>query len=42
VSSADVSYAAGWTVPAPHAASRTQIFDKRDNISGTFTDCTYG
>jgi hypothetical protein len=42
VSSADVSYAVGWTVPAPQAASSTQIFDKRDNISGTFTECTYG
>ncbi|HTW10365.1 MAG TPA: hypothetical protein VME46_22870 [Acidimicrobiales bacterium] len=42
VSALDVSYVVGWTVPAPEARSGTQIFDKRDNISGAFTDCTYG
>jgi hypothetical protein len=42
VSQADVSYVVGWTVPAPQVGSSTQIFDKKDNISVTFTDCTYG
>jgi hypothetical protein len=37
-----VSYVVGWTVPAPQVGSGTQIFDKKDNISGSFTDCTYG
>ncbi len=41
VSQADVSYVVGWTVPAPQVGSSTQIFDKKDNISGTFTECTY-
>jgi hypothetical protein len=42
VSQADVSYVVGWTVPAPQVVSSTQIFDKKDKISGTFTECTYG
>jgi len=42
VSQLDVSYVVGWTVPAPQVGSGTQIFDKKDNISGSFTDCTYG
>jgi hypothetical protein len=42
VSQADVSYVVGRTVPAPQVASSTQVFDKRDNISGTLTECTYG
>jgi hypothetical protein len=42
VSSLDVSYVVGRTVPAPQVVSGTQIFDQKDNISGTFTECTYG
>ena len=42
VSALDVSYVVGRTVPAPEAQSSTRIFDKKDNISGTFTECTYG
>jgi len=42
VSALDVSYVVGRTVPAPQVASGTQIFDKKDNISGTVTECTYG
>jgi hypothetical protein len=42
VSHFDVSYVVGWAVPAPQAVSSTEIFDKTDNISGTFTECTYG
>ncbi len=42
VSQIDVSYVVGWTVPAPKVSSGTQTFDKKDNISGTFTECTYG
>jgi len=42
VSQADVSYVVGWTVPAPQVLSSTQVFDKKDNISGTVTECTYG
>ena len=42
VSQADVSYAVGWTVPAPQVVSSTQVFDKREKISGTYTECTYG
>jgi len=42
VSPADVSYVVGWTVPAPQVVSGTQIFDKKDGTSGTFTECTYG
>jgi len=42
VSQADVSYVVGWTVPAPQVLSNTQIFDKKEKISGTYTECTYG
>ncbi len=42
VSQADVSYVVGWTVPAPQVVSSTQIFDKKENISGTVTECSYG
>ncbi len=42
VSQADVSYVVGRTVPAPQVVSSTQVFDKRYNISGTLTECTYG
>ncbi len=42
LSQADVSYVVGWTVPAPQAVSSTQIFDKKNGISGTFTECIYG
>jgi hypothetical protein len=42
VSQIDVSYVVGWKVPAPQVRSGTQTFDKKDNISGTYTDCTYG
>jgi len=37
-----VSYVVGWTVPAPQVVSSTQIFDKKENISGTVTECSYG
>jgi hypothetical protein len=37
-----VSYAVGRTVPAPQVESSTYVFDKTENITGTFTDCTYG
>jgi len=28
--------------PGPQVVSSTQIFDKEDNISGAYTECTYG
>ena len=42
VSQADVSYVVGRTVPPLQVVSSTQVFDKRYNISGTLTECTYG
>jgi hypothetical protein len=42
VSDTDVSYVVGRAVPAPQVSSSTQAFDKKADITGTFTDCTYG
>jgi len=41
VSAAAVSHVVGYSLPAPTSTVNTQT-DKKLNITGTFTDCTYG